>query len=79
MSLNLGQDTNDSNINYIKVSFYIHFKSEHFYRVHPQTRVWGEQWMTFLSNPYVNTRCGQYALSYRLLISAYVTVATCLS
>ena len=45
----------------------------------PQTRIWGEQWMTFLGNPYVNTRCGQYALSsYRLLISAYVTVATCL-
>ena len=44
----------------------------------PQTRVWGEQWMTFLGNPYVNTRYGQYALSYRLLISAYVTVATCL-
>ena len=27
----------------------------------PQTRVWGEQWMTFLGNPYVNTRYGQYA------------------
>ena len=31
-----------------------------------QTHVWGEQWMTFLGNPYVNTRYGQYALSYRL-------------
>ena len=48
------------------------------YRVHTQTRVWGEHGMTFLGNPYVNTRYGQYALSYRLLISAYVTVATCL-
>ena len=35
-------------------------------RMSHQTRVWGEQWMTFLGNPYVNTRCGQYALSYRL-------------
>ena len=31
-----------------------------------QIRVWGEQWMTFLGNPYVNTRCGQCALSYQL-------------
>ena len=37
-------------------------------RTSHQTRVWGEQWMTFLGNPYVNTRCGQYALSYRLPI-----------
>ena len=35
-------------------------------RTSHQTRVWGEQLMTFLGNPYVNTRCGQYALSYRL-------------
>ena len=35
-------------------------------RTSHQTRVWGEQWMTFLGNPYINTRCGQYALSYRL-------------
>ena len=49
-------------------------------RTSHQTRVWGEQWMTFLGNPYANRRCGQYALSYRLpvsgVISACVTVAT---
>ena len=25
-------------------------------RTSHQTRIWGEQWMTFLGNPYVNTR-----------------------